>query len=310
VTALSFTEVHRLVAQAVRNRRANASGWIRTNCPVCSSIKGTQDTRQSFAYNTRTCGFVCNRCGTKGKVGGKVAATLPTAPVALSEKEPVAFSSPGPLPGMFPVWEHREASVLHRSVLAPAYAELERRRITLETARAYRIHAAVSGRYYHRLIIPHRDANGRWWGFTARWWEKAPPAGVVKVLYPPGMDRSRLFNEQALAVETTVPILGVEGVIDSMRYYPHVFAALGKPSEDQMQRVVDTAKRPVVLALDGDAWRDVQAWVWRARLRGFVLRGVLLPAGQDPDDIDPKLLWDAALRVCSPQSTQNLIDLA
>jgi DNA primase len=76
-------------------------------------------------------------------------------------------------------------------------------------------------------------------------------------------------------------------------------AVLGMPSSEQQLMLLE-AKRPVVFALDGDAW--LAGWGLAQQLRMLSLcqggsgrfSALRLPGGTDPDEIDPDRLFEAA----------------
>jgi hypothetical protein len=190
----------------------------------------------------------------------------------------------------FPLWT--DAGWTAES-LQPARDFLLRRGILRSHMTEANIHAAVSGRYAGRVIVPHEDARGDWWGFTARLWTNPQPDDFgftpPKVLYPPGMDRARLYNEHVLDDASDVPVMLVEGCLDAAWYLPLCVAALGKPTADHFDTLC-RARRPVVICLDGDAWEEGRALMYRLRLRGVRAGFVRLPAGEDPNSVNPTTL--------------------
>lgn len=267
-----------VIKQAVAHGRRNASGWVRVDCPFCDSRGKSPDTKGSFAFNPTTNGFVCNRCKIKGKVGGAVAVG--------SIKRVVQGSWHKFVDGFMPMLSPH---VRNSSAARPAFEYLQARGFKAGDIEAADIRVCLVGKYAGRIILPHLNPDGTWWGFTARAFAPVQE-GVPKVLYPPGMDRDKLYNEEALKVETETPVLIVEGVLDATWYLPDAVACLGKPTEAHFPKFL-AAKRPIVFCLDGDAWREGEAWAKRCILRNkrdsFFIR--LLP-GDDPNSIDPDWL--------------------
>jgi DNA primase len=98
-----------------------------------------------------------------------------------------------------------------------------------------------------------------------------------------------LYNAKALYADSTLPIIAVEGVFDALPYWPHAVAFLGKPSYEQIEMLYET-DRPVVVVLDGDAWRESWALAERLKLAGKKAAMVRLPPKTDPNDVDRKWL--------------------
>lgn len=269
-----------LIKQVVAHGRRNSSGWVRVNCPFCETRGKTPDTKSSFAFNPATNGFVCNRCRTKGRVGGKVSVGTVKQVVATSWRSYIKGFDPMASP-----------AVAQSQAAKPAYEYLANRGFTLRDIEVADIHIATGGKYAGRIVIPHKDTDESWWGFTARVYGPVQE-GIPKVLYPPGMDRDKLYNEQALYEETERPVLVVEGVLDATWYLPDVVACLGKPTEAHLSKFL-AAKRPIVFCLDGDAWEEGVAWARRCILRNkrdsFYVK---LDAGEDPNSINPDWLWE------------------
>jgi hypothetical protein len=124
-----------------------------------------------------------------------------------------------------------------------------------------------------------------------------------KVAYPSGMTRDQLYNEAALEADTTSPLMVVEGVIDSARYLPDVVACLGKPSRVFFDLVLSTFRkngrklRPIVFCLDGDALILAKYMARRLMKRGILCGFVKIPAGLDPDTVNPEWLRREVLRI-------------
>jgi len=244
---------------------------------------GTPDRRGSFAIYFPFGYYKCFRCATRGVIGGWV-----------TDHKSEDFNHEGyrakTAPDWFePLWTEVSLQALS---LQPAVQYAESRGFDLAIREAVGMGAAVTGDYAGRLIIPHTDAAGVWWGFTARcWFPKAPSP----YMYPPGMTRDRLFNEVALTEETDDPALLMEGVLDGALYWPDCLGGLGKPIEDHVA-VLKQTRRPIAVCLDGDAWREGERFMWRLRLEGIRAGAVRLPPGRDPNDrrVDPADLRKAA----------------
>jgi DNA primase len=105
---------------------------------------------------------------------------------------------------------------------------------------------------------------------------------------------SRLLYQGAQRFrETDEPLLVVEGMFDALPYIGSAVALLGKPSDIQV-RMLAESRRPLVIALDGDAIRDSRALQQRLKLRGVTAGMVKLPPGMDPGDVEPSWLIQRA----------------
>jgi DNA primase len=103
--------------------------------------------------------------------------------------------------------------------------------------------------------------------------------------YPRGMNRDGLlYNAPALQEQTARPCYIVEGSLDALALWPDAVAVLGKPLKSQL-RILAAAKRPLVVALDGDAWNEGQALAWTLQSLGVRAASVRLPPKTDPDEV-------------------------
>jgi hypothetical protein len=108
---------------------------------------------------------------------------------------------------------------------------------------------------------------------------------------------SRLFNEAAIDVETADPLILVEGRFDALPLWPNATAFDGKPSDGQVERLRQ-ARRPLVVALDGDAWIEGEMLAMRLELYGVRAGWLRLPPTTDPGNFRPEEIFlasDAAI---------------
>lgn len=274
-----------LVRSTIVGLRPARSGWGRTKCPFCITRIGKADRRSSFAFWFPRGIFKCFRCGIKGLLGGYV-----------TEHKEEDFESERYRSVKAPSWFLSSVDPEVTSSLAaqPGIRYAESRGFDAALRAAVGMGVAVSGKYAESIVVPHRDARGDWWGFTSRkWYGKCD----MPYRYPDGMSRERMFNDQALLVDTDDPCLWMEGVLDSVLYWPDVTAGLGKPIEDHVV-LAKKAKRPIAMVLDGDAWREGERFMMRLRLEGLTAGAVRMPPGRDPnntDFVDPSDIRRAAL---------------
>lgn len=284
-----------LILSSCLGGKTNSKGFVRVNCPVCPGRYGKPDRHHSLGFRPLTGGFRCFRCHVNGRQSGEGFIPPEEADGPEDDRPKVIIDDQD----FYPMWskEFRNSPALE-----DARAFLEARGITEEHWEIANIHAAVGGRYANRIIVPHEDKEaGAWWGFTSRIHPISTGWGVVenapmelggdapKVLYPKNMDRTRLYNEEELWVETDRPVMLVEGCLDAVWYLPGCVASLGKPTHDHFEKL-KTAKRPVVVCLDGDAWEEGRALAYRLRLYGSLAGSVHLPAQEDPNSVDPDWL--------------------
>lgn len=254
------------IAAGITNTR---SGWSRGTCPFCLHRVGRIDRRASLAFYIPYGYFRCFRCGIK---------------ILLSDWKPqdvknfdntVFFSEKAP-DWFVPLYGGAENSIIFSR--ATEYAENRGYDLALRTVIG--IGACCSGKFNTRIVIPHKDLRGAWWGFTARNW-----LGKCEdpYRYPDGMDRSRMFNAQILDIPTDDPALVMEGVCDGILYWPDPVTCGGKPTSDQL-KVFRATRRPLALVLDGDAWAEGWRFAMLLRLHGIHAGAVRLPPGRDPND--------------------------
>lgn len=278
------------------------SGWIRRNCLVCEEVTGKADLKQSMGLNTATGGFNCFKCGTKGHLPEHLLDEIPYAAVTetVIEKPHVEV-----LEQFYPLYEGEWASA---EWLEPARQYVRNRGskrpeggLPESVGREAFLGAVVTGRLAHRIIVPILDyaQPDPWDMYSWLGWVSRDYTGEAlrPYLYPRNMDRSALlYNEPALYVATEEPVYVVEGTLDVLALWPDAVAVLGKPLESQITKLL-SASRPVVIALDGDAWEEGWMLALRLKFEGARAGSVKFAPKVDPDEVArPRL--DAAARRC------------
>lgn len=258
-------------------RGPSFSGEVRLCCPACEG-----GSRFTLSANAAAGAWYCHRCGAKGRgdlswlgtvSGGGSSGDLPSS---LGEPPPGFVSLQGVGAG---------------SLSARPYLGYLEGRGALGAARAAEGGFCLDGRYAGRVVVPVLGIGGVWLGFSAR---SVYPRATPKYLYPPGMRRGRvLFNGLALGAETDDPVYVVEGVFDALWLWPDGVAVLGKPTSDQLALLAE-ARRPVVVALDGDAWQEGMVLALQLRALGARAVWLRLPPRTDPDQVSPALLREGA----------------
>lgn len=276
-----------LIAHAVSS--LSGHGWLRANCPLCEST-GKPDKKKSLGFNTRSGGWNCFKCGSKGRLPKKLleitAFEGEAAPVERKSDPPPQMELPR---GFCELYSDLGMTSI---LLEPARRYLFDRGVSPHIGKELGIGGVVSGFYAGRIVVPVRDEFGSLVGWVGRDWTGKHPR---KYLYPKGFSRAHVFNVQALYEQTEIPLLVVEGVFDALPYYPSAIACLGKPTKAHLQRFSE-AKRPMVVCLDGDAWEE--GWILSMRLQFEGVRAgfVRIPPGEDPGSVGVAWLLEQAAK--------------
>lgn len=256
-------------------RGPNERGDYGLNCPFCEERKGDPDTKYKLSANpaavnaedpTVKGGWVCWRCDARG--WGDIEF------LGEPEAKPEVEVAPdlGPPPGFVP-FRGNEASL----ALEP-YRQYVRRRDVFEYVEAIGGGAVLSGRFEGRVLLPHVVA-GKWAGYTARAIDGREP----KYLHAKGMDRRRTLWGMQWVPDDFEPIWLVEGPFDALPLFPYGVAAFGKSVTPEQVDMLAKMDRPIVVALDGDAWAEGRALAMRITLRRHKdVRWAKLPPGKDP----------------------------
>jgi hypothetical protein len=275
------------VRAAALGGRPNSSGWIRINCPACPDRGRTPDRDRSLGVNSSTWRYVCWRCGARGwacEWDGNDAPDVRVVFPFAAETPGDGFEWPDGPEEFVPLWTD---DARRSPACAGPIRYLGQRGFKRSHAALANIGACFEGRYVGRVIVPHTNLDGTWWGWSARSYTKRRQP---KNLFPPGMVR-RMFNDDAVLVRTDEPLLVVEGVFDALRYMPNAVACLGKPTPTH-EKLLAKRRRPVIVALDGDAWEEGVMLAERLSLDGDGPRvqAVRLPPKTDPDTYDVRTL--------------------
>lgn len=271
----------RAKVQAALSRARRNGQQARGPCPFCEEERG-HDRFHNLAIDLRKQVYYCHRC----RAGG----SLSEVPL-LGPEEETAPACIFPPEGYTPLWE---TGTLQSISFLPAVKYATERKITRELARKALVGATLDGFFAHRLIIPVLAPGGvEWLGYIARDWTGR---AEKPYRYPKGMSRGGiLYHPDALAAETDVPALCVESFMDAAPYWDDAVAFLGKPSHKQVPMLF-TSKRPLCVALDGDAWRESEALAMRLQFEGCHAGFVRLPEKTDPGECDPAWLREEAQR--------------
>jgi len=273
------------IEQAVLKSEPSAGGWRRASCPVCTLQTGKTDHKLSLGFRPDNNVFHCFRCGVKGKLHIDVYFDS-----SFQQQENTDEEKSITLPEGYMKLYKGAAKTAESTKRARDY--LLRRNIPLRTWRETDIGVTLEGYYANRIIIPVYTADNALGGWVGRLWRKSKKQ--IPYRYPMGMHRGDLlWNGRVLQEETDDPAIVVEGVFDGLPHYPHAVACLGKPSKNQFHFFMES-KRPVVIALDGDAWIEGEALAMRLAFEGKRAGFIHLPPKSDPGDLEPGKLFEMA----------------
>jgi len=263
--------------------------WWRVNCPVCPSRTGKEDLRRSFAMRPEGY-YLCHKCGVRGwsktvkqELGGEWTARsflrdfsdITNEDSPERKKPPKEYIALGTHEGKTAIsigWARDY--LLNRGVPEDLWGPLQ-------------IGACATGFFAGRIIIPVVTKRGEWNGFVAR---AAMPGLDPKYIYPKGFHRASVFfNEPILEskCDDESPVLITEGVFDAIKLFPDAVACLGKPTNNQTQKLLSAHKNAVVgVLLDADAQSEGEALALKLQLYGVRAFYIKLPPGEDPGGMD------------------------
>lgn len=277
-------DIRALCEKSAREAGGGGGEYRRGICLACVRLTGKEDRRGSFSFNTKTGWYKCFKCAVNGRVDGFDEENYEDTP---EEERPVMRPPDG-------FHELTRGDGVGATVLDAARDYLRGRGLRDERLwHSTHLGACTEGFYGGRVVVPVLSPDDAWLGFVARDWTKQAQAPY---LYPKGMERRDiLYNHRALLVGNETPVFVVEGVMDALALWPDAVAVLGKPSDPQVWALADAA-RPVVVCLDGDAWREGEQLALRLQLEGQRAGNVILPPKTDPDEVPLELLRLAGLR--------------
>lgn len=273
--------------------------WVRAPCPLCA-LNGRVDRRLSLGMNGASGGYLCFRCGAKGKLPADLwdSAELPATPPP--PPPPVAVDPPGQF---LPLFSGALATDPHLDPYRAYWFGRASKRpeggLSLEVGAEMYVGAAVTRWPQGRLIVPFPDYERpgsladptRWRGWVGR---DITGQAERPYLYGRGLKREGyLFNAPTLWSPSREPVFVVEGVLDVAACWPDAVAVLGKPLRSQVS-LLRSASRPVVVALDGDAWEEGWALALTLRHQGAQAGALRLPPRVDPDELPGDLLRERA----------------
>ena len=256
---------------------ATSGRYATTVCPRCRDRDGKPNKRK-ISVNVTNGWFRCWRCDFRGRLPGfDDGANTPIfdAEDDVQELEQWSDYTPAHEPGG------------HRAL---AYMTQERN-IPEDTVRAAGIGWCARGEHAGRVILPIEDRFGN----LVAWQGRRIRAGKGPRYYTAeGSPRGSLFYGEHHVHTGDGPLMVVEGPMDALRHWGRAVAMFGKPSKIQRDRLLAWTHRPLVVVMDGDAWRDGDGLAKWLTAMGHPRAGcVALPAGADPDTFDPGVLRQA-----------------
>lgn len=272
--------------------------WRRARCPFCPFVLAKEDKRGSLSINAESGYYECWRCHSTGWIDeeeGWAPETTAKVEAPLTIEPPRGFRAVGTEPGL-------SAQVLERP-----RAYLRSRGLRPSIWRDAGIGAVLTGYYGERVVVPiYDDDDETWLGWVGRLWRKEQE-GELRYAYPKGMKRGQiLFDRYLLDEDTEEPVMVVEGVMDALPYLGRAVAVLGKPSNRHVEMLAK-ARRPLAIALDGDAHFEGRMLGRRLRLRGAKVGAVRLPPKFDPNTVNRRRLLEAARR-CIGRDQPELVE--
>jgi len=303
------TDIHGKRAQwdGVVSAFANAQGrgWLRAVCPMCEA-DGSRDLKKSLGFYTFSGGYSCFKCGARGRLPAEYLVQLGSLvdldldDVELEQRH--ADERRGePAPGFVRIFEgpgldDPAHDLVRHYVCSPKAVLLNGkpcRGIPAQRAREMQM-GTGTGKCGNRVVTPIFDMarpEGPWLAWHGR---DITGESLVPHLYSRGLDRARtLWNGAALFIETDDPVFICEGVLDAQAAWPRGVACLGKPVPAHLD-LFRRSTRPIVVCLDGDAWREGEALVMKLRLFGLRAVNLRLPPKTDPDDVTQDYLFSRA----------------
>ena len=280
------------ISEAVQGLAVGASGHVRVTCPACIDRAGSSDRKRSCSVNMRNGWWRCFRCDFRGRLPGYEDGDGYEDESEGWEDVPSEIEEPSDfhdLPGF-------------SRALEAAREYLRGRGISYAAVKGARLGYAIRGAHKGRIIMPIDSPSGEPLGWVGR--------SVVKGARPyhtaAGMDRRRVFYGDAKLHENSgEPLVVTEGAFDALKQWPHAVACLGKPTPDHIERL-RALTRPVVIALDGDAWREGLAIARALRLSGSRAYALALPPCEDLGSMEPGEVSAAVSWAVSNESDADL----
>lgn len=268
--------IHSMIQRAI----GSATGYgrnVRAVCPVCR-MKGHSTKKKNLNYDRQTNVWFCYRCHVHGVLYGQVSRQSYTPQDTGDE---VSFGPPDHWAELYAV-----SSIACQK--AKEYAVNKRKLNPIHIAQA-RLGTVITRSppekgeqdWRNRLIVPVLSVSNEWLGYVGR---DITGKSDLPYMYVRGMLRGKLlYNQRALYEPSQTPVYIVEGTLDAVYLWPNAVALLGMWTDEQIDLLIET-ERPMVVLLDGDAWKKGEALADILKMYGKQATSVRLGPRLDPDD--------------------------
>jgi len=246
-----------LLEEVLGKHRAHyeSKGQISFNCPSCDEGRNKGNFEVNYFRHVYKCWSCSDDNGTHGPLGklfdtwGSKKQKRTYSMLAPEEVRPDRPKVPKiKLP---PSYTKFKDSNPRYPVYKEAMNYLRSRFITDDMIEKYDIGFCDKGDFMGRIIIPSYDHDGQLNYYIARSWNKHSKSKYRNPDYPKD---EIIFNESR--VDWGKDIFLVEGVFDAL-FLDNAVVMLGKHlSQKLMDRLYNDAKGKIIIALDGDAWKN------------------------------------------------------
>jgi DNA primase len=230
-------------------------GQISFDCPMCDDGRHKGNLEVNYFEHVYKCWSCSDENGTHGPLGklidiwGNKKQRKIYNLLQPEEHKPKEKKKPKlRLPEGFTLF--KDSSLVY-PVRRQAYNYLTQRGITDEMIEKYGIGFCDKGKFTGRIIIPSYDGEGELTYFIARSWN---PHTKSKYMNPESEKDIIIFNESLIDWDKDIYLC--EGVFDAL-FLPNSIPMLGKHmSELLLNTLYEKAKGNIIIALDGDAFKD------------------------------------------------------
>jgi Toprim domain-containing protein len=279
-----------LVLDALESGGRLRGSWWKTNCPFCLERVGKEDRDSCLSVHAKDGGGHCFRCGVRVHVDLPESLRVERSLDSTQEKQRWKVEA---LEGFVELGSREGMTA---KSLEPAWSYLGSRQLSFSSCIDAGVGACAVGNLAKRVVVPVWDETlSEWRGYVSRLWTKDCDKRLKYRNAPGEWRTSCVYNAAALCADTDEFLLVVEGVFDALAHWPHAVALLGDATDAQAG-ILSRGKRPLVVALDGDAFDKGWSLAERLKLAGARAGSVRLPAGVDPDEVPGDWLYEEARR--------------
>ncbi len=232
-----------------------SKGQYSFNCPYCDEGQG----KGNLEINVFKHVYKCWACGDSNGTHGALGKLIDEFGTKKQKKiyslfKPEDENKPEPKKPKFRLPEgytqFKDSNPVY-PVYKQAINYLKERNISQEIIEKYKIGFCDQGDFMGRIIIPSFDKDGKPNYFIARSWNKTTRS---KYKNPQAEKDKIIFNESLIDWDKDIYLC--EGVFDSV-FLPNSIPMLGKSmSKLLFETLYDKANGNLIIALDGDAWKN------------------------------------------------------